>query len=61
MSAEIGTTEAAELVRLRAQLIEDVARAEKEGDYRWYLTAQREVRKIEGKLRNVAEWAAQAA
>jgi len=60
MSAEIGTTEAAELVRLRAQLIEDMARAEKEGDYRWYLTAKREVRKIESKLLKLAEWAAQA-
>lgn len=61
MSANIGTTEAAELVKLRAQLIEDMARAEKEGDYRWYLTAQREVRRIESKLAKVAEWAAQAA
>ena len=61
MSAEIGTTEAAELVRLRAQLIEDMARAEKEGDYRWYLTAQREVRRIESKLAKLAEWAVQAA
>lgn len=61
MSASIGTTEASELVKLRAQLIEDMARAEKEGDYRWYLTAQREVRRIESKLAKLAEWAAQAA
>jgi hypothetical protein len=61
MSAEIGTTEAAELVALRAQYIEDMATAEKQGDCRWYLTAQREVRRIESKLAKLERWAAQAA
>jgi len=61
MSAEIGTTEGPELVKLKNALIEDMARAEKECDYRWYKTCEREVRHIERQLAKLAEWAAQAA
>jgi len=59
MSAQVGTTEAAEMARLRDKLIEDMATAEKQNDYKWYLTAQREVRRIESKLAKVAQWAMQ--
>jgi hypothetical protein len=61
MSAEIGTTEAAQLVTLRERIIADMETAEKESNYRWYLTAQREVRRIESKLAKLERWAAQAA
>ena len=61
MSAKVGTTEASRLVELRTQYLQDMETAEKEADYKWYATLVREVRKIEGKLAELAAWAAQAA
>jgi hypothetical protein len=57
MSSKVGTTEASQLTRTRAQLLEDMGRAEKEGDYRWYKTCEREVKRIEHKLAELRQWA----